>query len=150
MAGLRVVPLTQDQAAAFIAQHHRHHGASRGAKFCIGAMRDDGVLVGVAMAGRPVARSYDTGLTIEITRVCSDGSKNLCSLLYAACWRAAKAMGYQRAITYTLPSESGASLRGAGWRVIAQRRARSWAEESVARIRRDRSDPQQRLLWEVA
>lgn len=107
------------------------------------------------MVGRPVARHYDDGWTAEVNRSCVlDGVPNANSMLYGAAWRAAKAMGYRRLITYTQDGESGASLRGAGWRVVAERKARkSWAESSVAL--RDSRDPVgsggvQRTLWEAS
>ncbi|GGK36475.1 hypothetical protein GCM10010124_31400 [Pilimelia terevasa] len=118
---LRVVPVTFAQAVAFIDDWHRHHRPPRGHKFSLG-VADGDVLVGVAVVGRPVARLLDDGQTLEVTRVAvADGARNACSLLYGAAWRAAKAMGYRRLITYTQNGESGASLRAAGWQVVASR-----------------------------
>lgn len=85
-----------------------------GHKFSIGCMKD-GRLVGVAIVGRPVSRYLDNGLTLEVNRLCTDGTKNACSFLYGAAWRAARALGYRKIITYILDTESGASLRAAGW-----------------------------------
>lgn len=104
------------------------------------------------MVGRPVARHYDDGLTLEVNRVATDGCENAGSALYGAAWRAAKALGYRRLITYTLASESGASLRGSGWRVVAERAARSWSNASVARPRVDTNTAtdQMKILWEAA
>lgn len=113
---LRVVPLPLDQAKAFIAERHRHNKPPLGHKFSIGVMAGDR-LVGVATTGRPVAQKLDDGTVAEITRVCTDGTRNACSMLYGAARRAALAMGYQRVITYTLPEEGGASLRAAGFRI---------------------------------
>ena len=87
-----------------------------GSKFAIGAQVGE-QLVGVAIVGRPVAPRLDDGLTAEITRVCTDGTRNACSLLYGACRKAAKALGYVRIFTYTLPEEGGSSLRAAGFRL---------------------------------
>jgi len=101
------------------------------------------------MVGRPVARHYDDGYTAEVTRCCTDGSKNACSMLYGAAWRAAKALGYRKLITYTRSDESGSSLRAAGWRVIGERKARSWSEASISRPRVDKSEPYQRMLWQA-
>lgn len=144
-------PLTLDEANAFVASHHRHHQPVPGAKFCLAvADTDPGPLltiVGVAIVGRPVSRHLDDGWTLEVNRSCTVEVRHVNSMLYGAAWRAAKALGYRRLITYTLLSESGASLRGAGWRVIAQRAARSWAADSVERPRVDKSEPQERLLW---
>jgi len=121
---MRLVPVTFAQAKEFITDWHRHNRPPVGHKFSIGVATDDGLLVGVATVGRPVARSYDDGLTLEVNRTATDGTPNANSMLYGAAWRAAKALGYQRLITYTQADETGASLRAAGWRVIAQRSAR--------------------------
>lgn len=111
---LEIVPVTFRAACAFVTGLHRHNKAPRGHKFSIGLERD-GVLVGVVMVGRPVARMLDDGRTAEVNRTCTDGTPNANSMLYGAAWRAAKAMGYRRLITYTQADESGASLRAAGW-----------------------------------
>ena len=150
---LRIVPVTFRQAQAFIAAYHRHHKPPRGMKFCIG-VDADGQLAGVATVGRPVARVYDDGYTLEVNRTCTDGTPNVNSMLYGAAWRAAKALGYRRLITYTQAGESGASLRAAGYRVIAEREARdNWASSSVTlRHLRDADGPGgiQRSLWEAS
>jgi hypothetical protein len=121
---LRIVPVNRDQAFAFIADWHRHHAPPLGYRYALGVASGD-LLVGVATVGRPVARHYDDGSTVEVTRVATDGTPHACSALYGACWRAAKAMGYARAITYTQDGESGSSLRAAGWLHAATRAARS-------------------------
>lgn len=144
---LRVVPVSFRQASAFVAEHHRHHKPPRGMKFAVGVALGD-ELVGVAMVGRPVARSLDDGLTLEVNRTAvADRERNANSLLYGAAWRAAKALGYRRLITYTQAGESGASLRGAGWHVIAERSARpGWSVPS--RVRGSHGvDGIDRLLW---
>lgn len=120
---LHLVPIRLRDAAAFVAMWHRHHQPPTGMVFAVGAADDHGVLHAVAIAGRPVARLFDNGQTLEVTRVATDGTRNACSLLYGACRRAASALGYTRLITYTQAGETGASLRAAGWRVIAQRPA---------------------------
>jgi hypothetical protein len=155
VSGLELVPITLDDANAFVRYHHRHHQPVPGAKFCLGvAIRvtqpgDPEGIVGVAIVGRPVAAGFDDGWTLEVNRTCVlPDAKNVNSMLYGAAWRAAKALGYRRLITYTLKSESGASLRAAGWRVVAERKARSWARES-GRPRVDKSEPQERFLWEA-
>ncbi len=112
---MTVVPLTLKCANDFVIQNHRHHGKVQGCKFCIGAVDEKGKLRGVAIAGRPVSRHLDNGTTAEITRLCTDGFKNACSFLYAACARIAKEMGYTKIITYILITENGASLKAAGW-----------------------------------
>ncbi len=130
-----IVPVTLREAQAFIDLHHRHSKPPRGWKFGVALLHDElsGLVVGVATAGRPVARALDDGLTLEVNRTCTDGTRNANSMLYGAVWRAAKAMGYRRAITYTQHDESGASLRAAGWVLAKELPARgSWAESSVS------------------
>jgi hypothetical protein len=118
---LRIVPVYRDPANAFIAAWHRHHAPPLRFLYAIG-IADGDLLVGVATAGRPVARGYDDGLTVEVTRVAvADNTPNGCSMLYGACWRAAKARGFVRALTYTRDDEAGASLRAAGWICAAHR-----------------------------
>ncbi len=145
--GLRTVPVSFAQACAFVAAWHRHHRPPTGHKFSIGVATDDGVLVGVAMVGRPVARLLDDGHTLP-ERVATDGHRNACSLLYAAAWQAARALGYRRLVTYTQAGESGASLRAAGWRVVAARPpAPGWSRPS--RPRDDHGvDRIARLRWQ--
>lgn len=151
---MRIVPVTLRQAQAFVAAHHRHSKPPRGWKFGV-ALEVGGVIVGVATAGRPVAREIQQRepLTLEVNRTCTDGTRNANSMLYGAVWRAAKAMGFTRAITYTQHGESGASLRAAGWRVVERLPARkSWAESSVAlKAMRDveGSGGVDRVLWEI-
>jgi len=148
---LEVVPITFRAACAFVAEHHRHHKPPRGMKFCLAVADQDGRIVGVAMVGRPVAHSYDDGRTAEVNRTCVlDGARNANSMLYGAAWRAARAMEYRRLITYTQAGESSASLRGAGWVVVAERPARKgW--NCPARPRDDHgADGVQRTLWDVS
>lgn len=149
---LELVPVTLAEANAFVHEHHRHRDPMPGAKFCLGVAAADGRLCGVAMVGRPVARAFDDGLTLEVNRSCTDGTPNANSMLYAACWRAAKALGYRRLISYTQEGESGSSLRAAGWKVVAERPARhSWAWHSKARPRLERGAGEvQRTLWEAS
>lgn len=120
---LYLVPITLRKANDFVAEHHRHNGrtARNGGKFAVGAAMD-GKLVGVAIVGNPLSATLMDGLTAEVLRVCTVefAQKGACSMLYQACWRAWRAMGWRRLITYTLQTESGASLRGAGWRVVGQ------------------------------
>lgn len=123
MVNLR--PIYRAECDAFIAQHHRHHAPPPGAILRVGA-EHAGQLVGIAVAGRPVARTLDDGKTLEVTRVATDGSKNVCSMLYGALVRAGKALGYTRFVTYTLPEEGGASLRAAGWREDGQTAGGAW------------------------
>jgi hypothetical protein len=143
---LRIVPTTLRQANAFVGKFHRHSRPTRGHKFSIGAALGD-ELIGVAIAGRPVARHRDDGETLEVLRVCvaEDAPPNVCSLLYGACWRAARAMGYCRVITYTLKSETGASVKASGFRVIGKVSGETWDRPSR---RRAGVAPQERLCWE--
>lgn len=111
---LEIRPITLRDANQYVAEHHRHNIPTTGHKFSI-ACYDGDRLCGVAIAGQPVARNLDDGFTIEIRRVCTDGTYNACSILYGACSRCAKEMGYRRVVTYTLQSEPGTSLRAAGF-----------------------------------
>ena len=114
---LRVIPCTFKAACSFIANHHRHHRPPAGSVINVAVIDDEGLVRGVATAGRPVARMLDDGFTLEVNRVATDGAPNACSALYGAIARIARAMGYASIVTYTLPSEGGSSLRGAGWDV---------------------------------
>ena len=112
---MELVPITIREAQAFVDRHHRHHAASRGGRFALAATVPDLGVVGVLMAGRPVARRLNDGRTLELTRCCTDGTRNACSFLYGAAVRVAVAMGYRRIVTYTRAAESGASLKAAGF-----------------------------------
>lgn len=112
---LRIVPITLEAANAFVLKLHRHNGKLPGAKFSVGVADESGALRGVAIVGNPSAPALQDGILIEIRRVCTDGARNACSMLYGACRRSARAMGHEPVITYTLPSEGGASLRAAGF-----------------------------------
>ncbi len=116
-AGVRVVPVDLKTANEFVRLHHRHSRPVVGHRFSVGVADDDGTLRGVAIVGRPVAPRLDDGTAAEITRVCTDGAPNACSMLYAACRKAARALGYSPIYTYTLPDEGGASLRAAGFKL---------------------------------
>lgn len=111
---LEIRPIDYATARRFVAENHRHNAPPAGHKFSIGCYEGDR-LCGVAMVGRPVGRYYDNGRTLEVNRCCTDGTKNACTMLYGASWRAAKALGYNRIITYTLESELGTSLKASNW-----------------------------------
>jgi hypothetical protein len=168
---LRIVPVSFRDACGFVAMWHRHHKPPLGHIFRVGIADDLNVLRGVATVGRPVPRGYQDGLTLEVNRTSTDGARNANSMLYGASWRAAKALGYRRLITYTYADyqgpvcgapcdhwsclviregESGASLRAAGWRVVAQRPSRpGWDTPSRPReLRGTEAIP--RTLWEAA
>lgn len=149
MSDLRVVPIDLADAKAFVDAHHRHHQPPIGHKFSIGVAKGD-KLVGVAIIGRPVSRIIQSqGRTLEVIRTATDGTRNANSMLYGAAKRAAFALGYDRLITYTQDGETGASLRAAGYRVIAQRPPRAgW--NAPSRPRENRADHVARTLWETA
>ena len=144
---MTLFPVTQREASAFIRKHHRHHLPSRGWKFGIGVLDGDR-LCGVVTVGRPVSRELDRlRIVAEVNRCCTDGTRHAASKLYAAAWRAARAMGYRRLITYTLASEPGASLRAAGYRVIGEVDGRSW--NCPSRPREDHSPTGDKRVWEI-
>lgn len=109
-----IAPISLKEANAFVEQHHRHHKPCTGCKFCVAAVEDEKI-VGVAICGRPVSRHLDNGKTLEINRLCTDGTENACSKLYGACTRIAREMGYHKVITYILASENGASLKASNF-----------------------------------
>lgn len=111
---MEIRPITFREASNYIKEHHRHHGPTVGCQFCVG-LYDGERLCGVAVCGRPVSRILDNGLVCEINRLCTDGTPNACSMLYGACSRIAKEMGYQKIITYILESENGASLKASNF-----------------------------------
>lgn len=135
MTPLRLVPVDLADANAFVAQHHRHAAPVRGHRFSVAAAAGD-VIVGVAIVGRPVARALDDGLTVELLRTATDGTRNACSLLEGAACRAAFALGYRRVVTYTRKSEPGASLRAAGFRIVGEVKGREWDTPRRPRVRR--------------
>jgi hypothetical protein len=160
---LTLTPISLVEANAFVLVHHRHSNPVTGHKFSmaaiarhdIGDARPGGagygmhtdIVHGVAIVGRPVARSLDDGFTLEVNRCCTDGTANACSFLYAAAWRAARALGYQRLVTYTLATEPGTSLRAAGWRIVGEVKGRSWSTHARPRI--DTAPHQDKLRWEA-
>ncbi len=144
---LQLTPMTISGAMKFVAEHHRHHPRLVGGLFAV-AVSLNGAVRGVAVIGRPVARMANDGWTAEVTRLCTLGDKNACSMLYAASWRAAKALGYRRLITYTLATEPGTSLRAAGWKLTGETGGGSWSRPSRARI--DKHPTELKLRWEAA
>lgn len=146
---LRAVPVTIAEAKAFVAFTHRHHIPPVGARFALGvAVEGKDEVCGVAMIGRPVARRLDDGMTAEVTRVATDGTPNACSFLYRLAWSICVRMGYARLISYTLPEEGGASLRGAGFRLVGKAGGGSWSVPSRPRV--DKHPLQQKLRWEIS
>jgi hypothetical protein len=142
---LRATPLDLESANEFVARYHRHHGEVAGHKFSIGATLG-GELTGVVIVGRPIARLRDDGNTLEVTRLCTDGTPNACSFLYGAAARASFALGYGRIGTYIRIDEPGISLTASGWRLIGTTGKGSWDRPS--RLRRDKTDIIQRQLFE--
>lgn len=142
---LRHVRIELAEANAFVKEHHRHHRPVVGHIFSIGAALGDKI-VGVVIVGRPVARMRDDGETVEVTRLCTDGTRNACSFLYGAAAKAAFALGFQRIGTYILASEPGTSLMGTGWKLIGERGGGSWSVPSRPRV--DKHPTQKKLLFE--
>jgi hypothetical protein len=144
---MSLVPLELAEANEFVRQVHRHHGPVVGHKFSLGAVKEDKI-VGVAIVGRPTARRRDDGLTLEVTRLATDGTRNACSFLYGACARACFALGFKRIGTYILASESGATLNASGWRLMGETPGRSWSVPSRPRV--DKHPLQKKLLFELS
>jgi hypothetical protein len=130
---LKIVPIFRDQARAYVRERHRHHLPSLGAVFYL-AVSDGEDIVGVAMIGRPTARRLQDGLTLEVLRVCTDGTKNACSMLYGAAWRVARNLGYNRLVTFILHSEPGTSVEAAGFHCINKTKGGSWDRPTRQRI----------------
>ena len=146
---LDLVPVTLAEANAFVEQKHRHHGKTAGHKFSVAvADTETKEIVGVAIVGRPVSRFLDDGWTLEVNRLCTDGTKNACSMLYAAAWRAARAMGYKKLVTYILDSENGTSLKAAGWKCIGQAGGLRWTGKRRPQV--DLCPAQMKIRWEVS
>jgi len=143
---LSVVPMTIKAARAYVAQHHRHNKRASHAFFAVGAALGER-LVGCAIVGPPCARMLQDGRTAEIRRCCTDGTRNACSFLYRVCVRIASAMGYRRILTYTLDSESGASLRAAGFEITKRTRAEDYNRKGR---KRDPQPLQHKFRWEAA
>ena len=147
---LRLCPLSLKDAQEFVSAWHRHNVPPIRDKFRVGVCDEKGILRAVCMVGRPVARHFDDGDTLEVLRIASDGTENACSMLYGAARRAAFAIGYRRLIPYTRADESGPSLKAADYKVVASRPARKgWDTPSRPRDNSRHSAGVQRLLWET-
>ena len=129
-------PISLKQANEFVSNHHRHNKPVAGHKFSIGLFDDD-KLIGVAICGRPVARMADDGLTLEILRVCTDGTRNANSMLYSRVKKIAQVIGYQKVLTYTLTEESGSSLRAVGAQKSGIVKPREWSRKKRERNSQD-------------
>ena len=143
---LELVPISLKEANAFVEQYHRHHKPVVGHKFSVAAS-DGEKIVGVAIVGRPVSRYLKDGWTLEVNRLCTDGTRNACSFLYSAAWRCAKNMGYKKLITYILDTENGASLRASGWKCIGQAGGKRWT--GIRRPEVDLCPAQMKLRFEI-
>lgn len=143
---LSLIPTTLKTANAFIAQYHRHNRPVPGCISVVG-VTDGEELRGVAVVGRPIARALDDGWTAEVRRCCTDGAPNACSMLYRAAWRACKALGYRKIITYTLPEEGGASLRASGFTLVGEAGGGRW--NRPGRPAADTHPTGKKLRWEL-
>lgn len=144
---LSLRPITISAAKEFVRKTHRHHRPPTGGLFAVAVQQDDAI-VGVAIIGRPVARMLQDGYTAEVVRLSVDeGYRNACSMLYGAAWRACRALGYRRLVTYTLASESGGSLRASGWKEIGKAGGGTWSRPS--RARQDDHPLEQKIRWEA-
>lgn len=142
---LKAVPLELSAANEFVATLHRHHAPVHRDKFRIGCSHND-KLVGVVQVGRPVSRMLDDGKTVEVVRLCTDGTKDVCSFLYSRAARIAKEMGYERIITYILESESGASLKATGWELDKTTSGGHWSRPSRERTTTAPTCPKKRWV----
>ena len=129
---MKTIPLTRAEVATFVQEHHRHHMPAHGDKYRIGC-EVNGVLAGVIQVGRPVNRTLDDGTMLEVTRLCTDGTPNACSFLYARAAIIARTLGYKKIITYIMDSETGASLRASGWQKEADTKGKPWNNGSRKR-----------------
>lgn len=129
---LKIVLCSLREANAFVALHHRNNRPARGCKFVM-AVSDSEKIVGVAIVGRPVAKALDDGATLEVLRCTTDGTKNACSILYGAAWRAARAIGAESLITYTHQTEPGTSLLASGFRLVGSTKGGSWSRDGRLR-----------------
>ena len=143
---LEIQPISFQEANLFIAKYHRRHKPLKFWKFGM-AVNDGEKVVGVCMVNRPVARMLDDGWTLEVCRLCTDGTKDACSKLYSAAWRAARAMGYKRLITYILKSETGSSLKASGFKCLYTTRGGTWNHKSRPRV--DKHPICEKTLWEI-
>jgi hypothetical protein len=141
---LRLIPCTLTDAHAFVAEHHRHHRPAQGGLFAVAC--GDETVRGVAVIGRPVARNLQDSWTAEVVRLATDGTPNACSMLYGAAWRACRALGYRRLVTYILDTENGASLRASGFRELGVCGGGSWNREDRPRV--DKHPKQLKIRFE--
>lgn len=144
----RVIPLSLKEANEFIAQHHRHHKPPQGMKFAVGAegpSESGFALLGVAICSRPVCRNVPHRDVIEVSRLCTFGTENVCSFLYGACARIAKEMGYKKIQTYLLETELGTSVKAANFKFEGMTQGGQWSGKDKKPRRTDQPTcPKQR------
>lgn len=141
---LVAIPMTRDQANAYIVSHHRHHGRVSGHRFILAATLD-GECVGVAVAGRPRARMIDQYKHLEVNRLCTTETRNVCSFLYSRASRVARELGFESVFTAILASESGASLKASGWVYVYTSPGRT--QDRPSRRRPDKSPTEDKQIW---
>lgn len=144
---MKAVPLTRDEANAFVCEHHRHHKRVQGHRYAVGATVG-GKLVGVAIMGRPRARLLPQYSAVEVSRLCTDGTKNVCSFLYARCSAVARLLGFDYVFTCILESEPGVTLRAAGW--LYEYTTRGGSQNRPRRPRTDKSPTCPKQVWAPA
>ena len=137
----KVMPLTLKQANEFVGKWHRHHKPVQGHRFSIGAIDEQTIIRGACIVGRPVSRKVDAYHVAEVTRLVTDGTPNACSFLYGAATRVAKEMGFAKIQTYILESESGISLKAAGWSFEGWTQGGDWNHSTAYRGTRRRDQP---------
>lgn len=146
---MEIQPITLKVANAFVQDNHRHHSSVAGNKFSLGLF-DDGEMVGCAICGRPISRHLDNGLTLEINRLCTNGKRNACSMLYGACVRVARAMGYKKVITYILASENGASLKASNFTCEGEAGGKMWTGKRSGRDNGVPQEMKQRYVYNIS
>ena len=132
MADFQVSPIRLSAANDFIFRLHRHHKEVQGHKFSLAAWKN-GKIVAVVIVGRPVARKTDDGIRLEVTRLCSDGTRNACSFLYGLARRVCSIMGYAALQTFIMETEPGSSLRASDWEIIGETGGKSWSVKTRQR-----------------
>ena len=143
---LQIRPISIHDANIFVEKYHRHHGKKTGCRFAISVWGGQ-QFHGVAICSNPVARRADDGLTLEVSRLCTDGTYNVCSMLYGACARIAKEMGFKKIQTYILESETGTSLKASGWKEEGTAGCESWMKSPSERTKK-RNQYQQMSFFE--
>jgi hypothetical protein len=144
---MRVESCSLREANKFVALWHRHHKPTVGHRFSLHAVNDSGEVVGAAIIGRPVARALDADKVVEVNRLVTNGTRNACSMLYAAAAREASKRGFTHIITYILATEPGTSLMACGWEFEAKVKGRSWSRESRLREEENPLQCQDKTRW---